>query len=600
MIEFEALSVSYPLDEAHRLLALRECSFKIERGTAVALVGESGSGKTTAALAALGHIADGGQREAGTVRIRGRDVFELASGELTELRRRYLGYVPQNPGASLNPVRRVASQLRELLTDRSREAVSTLLGRVYLPNSLARRYPHELSGGQQQRVALAMALANAPTLLILDEPTTGLDVRIQREILGLVRTLVDDGMSVLYVTHDLAATASVADRVVVLYSSEIVEDAALNEAFLRPRHPYTAALLAAAPTTRFRARLEGVAGQMLAPDARLNVCVFHNRCRFVTSECRSSRPALERLDASRVRCFRARELSLVGVLGRVITREGVFGSVPPQGVILSIADLSVTYGGRSNEAVHNVTLALAEGETLALVGESGSGKTSLARAVVGLVPARSGSVRLRDRLLPLKVRDRSREDLRRLQYVFQNPRLAFNPHHSVERLLRRPLDVFFQLDGAETRSRILELLELVELPARILRMRPGDLSGGESQRLALARALAAQPDVIICDEITSALDVSVQASIVGLLGQLQAMTASSYLFISHDLGLVRSIAHRTAVMEGGEIVELSETERVFTRPRAEYTRMLLHDAPDVAGMRESPSDLVRDKSGGAS
>jgi len=583
MLEFRDLTIAFEVGD-DRLVALRDCSFGVEEGKALAVVGESGSGKTTAARAALGEIASNGAREGGTVLLDGVDVFALDAAALRELRRRRLGYVPQNPGTSLNPVRRVRHQIAELVAREDRDAVLELFERVRLPAGLARRYPYELSGGEQQRVALAMALANNPKVLLLDEPTTGLDVRIQAEILALVRSLVDAGLAVVYVTHDLAAAGALADRVVVLYAGEVLESGDLPSVYRRPRHPYTASLLGAIPTVRSRAELKGIPGSMLPASERGELCVFSNRCAFVLDACRATRPRLETLEEREVRCLRAEALTLAGVGGET-EAAGDAATLRTAQDVLAVEGVSVRYGKRDRPAewaVKGVTLRLASGETVAVVGESGSGKTSLARAIVGLVAPAAGTVALGERTLAPLVRRRTRDERRRIQYIFQNSALALNPRHTVERVLNRPLETFLGLGRTAKSARVRELLELVRLPPRILALRPRALSGGEQQRVAIARALAAEPDIVICDEIVSALDVSVQASVIELLGELQDETGVSYLFISHDLGLVRSIAHRTAVMERGALTELGVTEDVFDRPRHPYTKMLLDHVPDAA------------------
>jgi peptide/nickel transport system ATP-binding protein len=591
VIDFDNLTITFRRDDGE-LRALREFTLSIQPGEAIALVGESGSGKTTAARATLGDIGRSGIIEAGTVKVWDQEPFRLSTKEVAEFRHSQIGYVPQNPGASLNPVRRTRRQIAEMIPRGSPVTVESLLERVQLDPALASRYPHQLSGGQQQRISLAIALANSPKALILDEPTTGLDVAVQVEILRLFRSLVDDGLAVLYVTHDLGAAAVVADRVAVLYAGDVLETGQLREVYRRPQHPYTEALLAAVPTVTTRVELRGIPGFMLPGEQRGDCCVFHNRCSYREDQCEQSRPDLISDNGQSVRCFRAPSLSLTGV-ARVLDADApseVLRTAIATPGILAVSDLTIAYRGAppDSPAVNDATLSLARGEALALVGESGSGKTSLARGIIGLVAPAAGSVTLDGDVVAATFRKRTREQRRRIQYVFQNSTLALNPRHTIEQVLTAPLDRFFDLNDQERNTRILELLEMVSLPQRVLPLRSSELSGGEQQRVAIARALSANPDVMICDEVVSALDVSVQAAIVKLLGDLQAETGVAMLFISHDLGVVRAIADRTAVMHNGHIVEEGPTELIFRDPQMEYTKMLLSSVPDAAAATEPP------------
>jgi peptide/nickel transport system ATP-binding protein len=586
VIEFDNLSVEF-IVEGRPFQALRDCSFTVNSGEAVALVGESGSGKTTAARAVLGDIGRTGVVNAGAVRVSGLDPFALGRRELGTMRRTTVGYVPQNPGAALNPVRRIGTQIAEMIPSGGSTTVGDLLERVQLDAALLRRYPHELSGGQQQRVSLAIALASASEALVLDEPTTGLDVGVQVEILKLFRSVAEEGLAVLYVTHDLAAAGIVADRVVVLYAGEVVETGQLSDVYALPRHPYTEALLAAVPTVSSRVRLNGIPGVMLPGNERDGCCVFHNRCVYSIDSCASIRPDLVVVEDRTARCLRP-ELTLHGIATNGVLRHDtpmLEAGVGAADALVAAEDVWVVYRTAARgqpAAVEGVSLSIGPAETLALVGESGSGKTSLARAITGLVRPTRGRILLEGTELAPTYGQRSVEQLRRIQYIFQNSSLALNPRQEIEDQLRAPVERFFDLDTSSQRARIDELLAMVRLPRRLLKLRPRDLSGGEQQRVAIARALAARPDVMICDEIVSALDVSVQAAIVSLLGELQAETGVSLLFISHDLGVVRSIAHRTAVMYGGSLVELSDTESVFRTPQHEYTQTLLGSVPDAS------------------
>jgi peptide/nickel transport system ATP-binding protein len=504
-----------------------------------------------------------------------------------QLRRSRVGYVPQNAGSSLNPTKRIGNHLKEAIGTclddlKTAERVRQLLERVQLPIRVASLWPHQLSGGQQQRVTLAIALAQRPDVLLLDEPTTGLDARVQAEILDLIRELAGQGLAILYVTHDLAAAASVSTRMAILYAAELLEEGAFESIRDRPAHPYTAALLAARPTARARCRVHGIPGTMLTPAERQEKCVFSNRCEFATAPCLTQRPDLSLRATRVVRCLKADTLNLPGI--RQSAHQAATDRCPAGArEILSVRNLSVRYGRtqpRSEWAVQAVSLSINDRETFGLVGESGSGKTSVARVIAGLAVPTEGEVLLAGKALPANARKRNTRDLRRVQYVFQNSALSLNPRQTIAEILERPLKAFFDLNRHDRYNRVLELMDLVRLPPRLLSTGPLALSGGEQQRVAIARALAAEPEIMICDEIVSALDVSVQGTIIELLGQLQSQIGLSYLFISHDLAVVRSIAHRTGVMHKGTLVEWGESERVFEHPAHAYTRTLLAHTAD--------------------
>jgi peptide/nickel transport system ATP-binding protein len=586
VLEFSDLTIAYGGRE-EEIIALQGCTFRVAPGEIIALVGESGSGKTTALKTALGEFGSNGRRVSGTVLLDGEDILSLDSARLMQLRRSRLGYVPQNAGSSLDPTKRIGQHLKEAIDSRLDDAgmgerILGLLERVHLPPRVAHRWPHQLSGGQQQRVTLAIALAQRPEVLLLDEPTTGLDARVQAEILDLIRELAEQGLAVLYVTHDLAAAASVSTRMAILYAAELLEEGTFEGISDRPAHPYTAALLAARPSARMRCRVHGIPGTMLAPAQRREKCVFSNRCEFATAPCLTQRPDLVRQDARVVRCLHANELTLPGI--RQSAQQLAADQVPAGNrEVLSVQNLWVRYfraQSRTEWAVQDVSLNVNDGETFGLVGESGSGKTSVARVVAGLVLPIEGEVLLDGKVLPANAKKRTIRDLRRIQYVFQNSSLALNPRQTIAEILDRPLKAFFDLSRGERHKRILELMDLVRLPPRLLSAGPGTLSGGEQQRVAIARALAAEPEIVICDEIVSALDVSVQGAIVELLGQLQSQMGLSYLFVSHDLAVVRSIAHRIGVMYKGRLVESGPSERIFQDPEHEYTRILLAHTPD--------------------
>ena len=568
-----------------------DVNLAINPGEVVGLVGESGSGKTTVGLAMLGHARRGVEIVAGSVCIDGTDVLQLSEAERRPLRGRVVSYVPQDPAAALNPALRIGTQLREVLEahefgnndgDR-RDRVAEMMREVALPDDAGylRRYPHELSGGQQQRVGLAMAFACRPRLIVLDEPTTGLDVTTQAHVLGTVRKLAEaHQVAALYVSHDLAVVSTLAQRVAVLYAGRLVEVGDSAELFANAAHPYTRRLVGAIPRLAGSRELVGIPGRAPSPGSRPPGCAFAPRCRYAESACTAALPDLRALDPGHtVRCIRA-ETVLANPMPFAGEAEAV---VPPQGEgILQIEELSAGYRGLT--VLHEINLTLAPTECLALVGESGSGKTTLARSIAGLHRERVGRVLLDGTELEELARHRPREARRRLQYIFQNPYGSLNPRRTIDQIVRQPLEVF-GIGGKEADQRVDEMLERVSLSADYAGRYPDQLSGGERQRVAIARALVCQPDVLICDEVTSALDVSVQAAIVELLGALQRDLGLAMLFVTHNLPLVRSIAQRVAVMSDGRIVELGPVDQVLMDPSDDYTRRLLADTPSLEAVQ---------------
>jgi peptide/nickel transport system ATP-binding protein len=564
-----------------------EISFAIAPGEVVGLVGESGSGKTTVAMALLGYARSGARIARGSVRVGDVDVLSLGVAEQRALRGRLVAYVPQDPSSALNPALRIGTQLQELLeihapgADREarRERVRETLAEAGLPpdDELLRRFPHQLSGGQQQRIFLAMAFLLRPRLIVLDEPTTGLDVTTQAHVLRTVAELCRaHGAAALYVTHDLAVVANIADRVMVMYAGRMAEMGSRDALFARPAHPYTARLLAAVPDVAERRALEPIAGLAPAPGARPGGCEFADRCPACLDLCRSRRPPLVTLDDDHVaRCHRAAErLTIVHEreLGETRAEHGE--------AVLEVRSVSAVYGAR--QVLHDVSLRLGARECLALVGESGSGKTTLARVLIGLLD-HGGEVLLDGERLPSDARRRSAQARRELQYVFQNPYASLNPRKTIAEIVATPLRHLFDLERTASRRRVEAAIARVALPAQTLGRYPDQLSGGERQRVAIARALVCEPRVLICDEVTSALDVSVQAAIVEVLRELRESEGLSLLFVTHNLALVRSIADRVAVMHEGRIVELGATDAVLDAPTAPYSRRLLADTPTLAG-----------------
>jgi peptide/nickel transport system ATP-binding protein len=565
-----------------------DISFEIAPGEVLGLVGESGSGKTTVGLALLGHARRGVQIAGGSVRLGDVNVLALDEGELAHLRGRLISYVPQDPAAALNPALRIGTQLREILeahnfganADARRARVYEMMREVALPDSNAylSRYPHELSGGQQQRVGLAIAFACRPRVIVLDEPTTGLDVTTQAHVLGTVRDLATaHGVAALYVSHDLAVVGTLATRVAVMYSGRIVELGPVLDLFRAAAHPYTQRLIFAIPHLTGGRELVGIGGRAPSPGRRPQGCAFAPRCAYAQERCTVSVPELRPIAVGhQVRCVRAEE-----VRGQTL-RRGTDGARDDRILGAPILVLSdVTAGYRRRTVVHDINIELARQECLALVGESGSGKTTLARSVAGLHSQRGGQITLNGAPLAMSARNRTREHRRMIQYVFQNPYGSLNPRRTIGNIIRQPLEIFGHMKGNAADKKVAEMLDRVALTGAFAARFPDQLSGGERQRVAIARALVCEPSVLVCDEVTSALDVSVQAAIVELLASLQRDLGLSMLFVTHNLPLVRSIAQRVAVMSEGRIVELGSVEQILESPVNPYTRRLLSDTPSL-------------------
>ena len=556
-------------------------------GEVVGLVGESGSGKTTVGTALLGYSRDGAAVEAGEVLLNGRDVLALPWREVRDLRGEEIAYMPQDPASALNPGIRIGRQIVELLELRDVGTAEERLERareglieVGLPadDEFLRRYPHQLSGGQVQRVALAMAFLPRPKVLVLDEPTTGLDVTTQGMVLDTMNQLCrSHQVAALYVTHDLAVVGNIADRVAVMYAGQVVEIGSRSDIFDNPSHPYTRALLDAIPHLSRARALGGIPGRTPGPGRRPDGCRFHDRCGSAVDACATTMPEpVEVSPGHRARCLRTGEIGSWDInLGTVPDSD----PTAERDVMLSIDGLDVFYGRK--QVVFDVSFDLARSECVALVGESGSGKTTISRCVGGLHKNWTGSIRFDDHDLDKGARSRSVEDRKRVQYIFQNPYMSLNPRLTIEQIIRRPMELFGIAKGKQARDRVVDLLEAVALGPTVLNLQTNRLSGGERQRVAIARALAAQPDVLVCDEITSALDVSVQGSIVSLLEDLRKTRGISMLFVTHNLALVRSIAARIEILNGGRLVESGSVVDVMDRPEQEYTQSLLANSPRI-------------------
>lgn len=587
LLEVDHLTVAYRQGGGWSR-AVDDVSFALGPGEVFGLVGESGCGKSTISLQLLGYRHLSMRVEHGEVRFKGASLTAMSRTKLDQLRGDRVAFVPQNPTTALNPGIRVGEQLTETLRAHGRAphattAVADILRLVGLPTDPAfqRRYPHQLSGGQQQRVCIAMALACDPDLLVLDEPTTGLDVTTQEQIVALLSDLRRRiGVGMLYVTHDLALLSQIADRIGVMYAGRMVEIAPTAEIFLSPRHPYTQGLIASIPAIYAQSAgktrpLRGLLRRRELPPG----CSFAPRCDHATDRCALERQDLEPIDERRaVACWRWREIAPLPADPVKTNGPATDADRAP---VLLLDQVSVVYGSgpRSFRAVRGVSFEIKEGEVFALVGESGSGKSTLARVISGLVAPETGSISLRGESLAGAVKHRSAEQRRLIQYIFQNPDASLNPRARIGEAIARPLVHFFGRQAAKAREEAGDALRDVRLEESYAVRFPDQLSGGERQRVAIARALAAKPALLLCDEILSALDVSVQANILTLLQLLKSEHGIAMLFIAHDLAVVRLLADHVCVLYGGEVMEIGPRDQVFAPPFHPYTHSLLHAVP---------------------
>ena len=581
---------------------LRGVSFEIKPGEAYGLVGESGCGKSTTAYAAVRYLPSNGHVTGGSISVAGEDLLALSNEELRQLRASRISMVYQDPGQSLNPTIKVGKQVVEAFTvlgfskDEAQVKAVEALNRVRIADAeqVLDRYPYQLSGGMQQRVVIAMALACDPQLLILDEPTTGLDATVEAEVLDLVSTLRDEtGAAVLLIAHNLGVVRRICDRVGVMYAGRIVEEGVASEVFDNPQHPYTVGLLRCLPrrgANKAERRLDTIPGSLPLIGTELPACVFQDRCALATAECETVAPPATHPQPNRtVFCHHVDRVSeLVAAPVQAPEGENQIGDV-----VLSLEHVSKTFkqSGHDVRALVDVDLELRAGETLGLVGESGSGKTTLAKAILGIHAPDAGSViELDGATLQGLTTKRDDDERRSIQIIFQNPDSALNRSKSVRAILERALSKLAGIRGSQADERLSALTEEVRLSPRHLDMRPRALSGGLKQRVAIAGAFAGGPRIVVCDEPTSALDVSVQAAILNLLGDLQREEKTSYIVISHDLGVVRYLSDRIAVLYLGRLMEVGPAEVVFAGPHHPYTEALLSAVPSVDG---DPPDRIR-------
>jgi len=531
LLEVDDLKISARRDDDSLLPIVKGVSFNVARGEVVALIGESGSGKTTIALSALGYTKPGLEFAGGEVRLEGEDVITMGSDQLRTLRGQRVAYLAQSAAATFNPALTIGEQVTEscvlhgiLNQEQAAERAETLYRALELPDPdrLGRRYPHQVSGGQLQRLMAAMALCGKPDLLVLDEPTTALDVTTQIEVLKAFKSVIkQEGSAAIYVTHDLSVVAQIADHIVVLYAGEVQEHGSAEQVVNQPGHDYTRRLMHAV-------RPPPAAGQ---GDESLGE---HTR----------ESPALQ------------------------------------------VKDITAGYGRKHNgmpaiTVLRDVNVSIERGHTVGVIGESGCGKSTLARVMAGLLPAAQGQVLLDGDELQPALQKRKRSELQKIQFVFQMADTALNPRQRIDHILGRPLGFYLGLKGNEKRRRILELLDMVELPQDFAGRYPEELSGGQKQRVNLARALAASPEVLLCDEVISALDSIVGANVIELLKRLRKQTGVSFVFISHDLSTIASFADEIVVLYAGRVVEQGTTDHVLSPPYHPYTRLLISSVPEL-------------------
>jgi peptide/nickel transport system ATP-binding protein len=600
-LELEDLEVEYRVRGNWRRV-LRGISLRIAEGESYGVVGESGCGKSTAAYAALRYLPRNGRVSKGGIRVAGEDLLAMSEADVRRLRADRVSMVYQNPTSALNPTIHIGDQVAEVFTlrgvdaDEAKDRGREMLEKVQIsdPARVMERYPHQLSGGMNQRVVIAMALAKDPTLLILDEPTTGLDATVEAEVLDLVAALREEfKSSVMFISHNLDVILRMCDRVGVLYAGRVVEQGPAEEVFDNPRHPYTVGLLRCIPRAGARkdkGKLDTIPGFLPGLGAELQGCVYTDRCGLAQDICRRQEPDLFEVGAHhRSRChFHEKAQSLprdTAPVPVVVERKGGDG-IP----VIATRNVRKTFHQEGHEvrAVEDITFNLAPGETLGLVGESGSGKTTLARLLLGLTPPDEGSVvELEGTPVEPEIHKRGREEVRAVQIVFQNPDSALNRRFSIQRIIARALTMLLGTRGKEVDNRLQDLAHSVRFDTRLIRAKPSQLSGGLKQRVAIARAFAGDPKVVVCDEPTSALDVSVQAAILNLLAELQVEKDTAYMFISHDLGVVRYLSDRIAVLYLGRLMELGKSETVFGPPHHPYTEALLSAVEQEEG-RERP------------
>ena len=628
VIDVTNLAIAYGTRHGE-VRAVRDVSFSIKRGETLGLVGESGCGKSTIAYGLVGYLGRNGKVAAGDIIFQGHSLVNQSEEDLRKLRGNRVAMVYQDPMTSLNPVLRIGEQMGEVLTvhqgmskAQAHQRCVEMLKRVYMPDPerVLERYSHQISGGQQQRVVIAMALLNNPALLIMDEPTTALDVTVEAAVLDLVADLRRDfDTAILFISHNLGVIARVSDNVGVMYAGEIVEMASTREIFANPRHPYTQGLLRAVPrlgSDKQSSVLHAIPGRVPSPSNLPKGCVFEPRCQYAVEACQTARPVLEGIERGAsgservyasvaprstpndhlVRCIRAEEIDATQwqpTNAQTSNQQTANAKTETPQTLLNISDLKTYYkqpgtgllgafglGPKTSvKAVDGVSFNLIKGKTLGIVGESGSGKSTLIKTIIGLEDVSGGKAEFVGFDISARTGKRDIDLIKEMQMVFQNPEATMNPAYTVGQQIERPLRRFNIVPKDKVRAEVIRLLQAVKLDEHYYDRLPRQLSGGEKQRIGIARAFAGRPDLVLADEPVSALDVSVQAAVLNLLMEIQSERGTTMIFIAHDLSVVRFFCDYIAVMYLGQIVEIGPAESIYSPPYHPYTESLLAAVP---------------------
>ncbi len=607
VLKVEELAIAYKVRNGE-IEAVQNVSFEIYRGETMGIVGESGCGKSTVAWSIVNFLGANGYVKRGSLIFQGQDLVGKRGEELRQLRGDQIAMVFQDPMQALNPSMRLGDQMKEVLTvhrglaEKAAESRCVeMLERVHMPDAanVMKRYPHQISGGQQQRVVIAMALLNNPALLIMDEPTTALDVTVEATVLDLVAELRRDfDTAIMFITHNLGVVARICTRVGVMYAGEMVERATVDEIFARPQHPYTQGLIRCVPrlgADKASSILYPIPGRVPPPNNRPTGCVFGPRCDYRQDRCRQERPLLRQLaSGSWVRCHFAEDIDPAAwTPPEGLELPAVHASTGNGEVILDIKDLKKYYEVQGSslrdvvgmgekryvKAVESASFSVPKGKTLGVVGESGCGKSTLIKTIIGLEDSTSGEATFMGFDITGDITTRDEQLIRELQMVFQNPDSTMNPSYTVGQQIGRPMERFKTVPRKQVRQEVINLLEAMRLGANYYDRLPRQLSGGEKQRVGIARALASRPELVLCDEPVSALDVSVQAAILNLLLEVQQELNTTLIFIAHDLSVVRFFSDFVAVMYLGQVMEVGAAEAIYAPPYHPYTEALLSAVP---------------------